>query len=576
MLDMLIRNGDVVDGTGAARRKANVGIKDGRIVAINGIDEEAAQVIDAAGKIVAPGFVDIHTHYDAQAFWDPTLSPSPLHGVTTVIGGNCGFTIAPLGPDSSTKNPADGEYLMRMLARVEGMPLEPLRDGVPWDWTTYGEFLDRMESTLSINAGFMVGHSALRRVVMGEESTKREATPEEMAELERLLRDGLEAGGLGFSSSWARTHNDADGAMVPSRYASRDELVALAGVCRDYEGTSLELIPCVGPFEDWALNLMADMSSAAGRQLNWNVMLVNSANYDDCVEKLHAGDVAREKGGKVVALTVPVNLGVRLCFASGFGLDALPEWETHMFGSKAEKIAMFKDPDRRRHLDELAQQPSPLRGLADWQSKVIYDTVSPENEQYRGRLVSEIAEEEGKSPWDALCDIVVADELQTSFGTPAAKESDEDWKARVDVIRDSRAVIGASDAGAHLDFLASFNYSTYLLGRGVREAGALGLEEAIQLMTDEQAQLYGISERGRLQEGWHADVIVFDEATVDSEEIRMNYDVPGGSGRLFAKAVGMDHVVCNGEEIVRNGEFTQARPGTVLRSGSHTYTPDIG
>ena len=575
MLDIQIRNGSVIDGSGQPRRQTNVGIKDGRLVSLSAEETEAAQVIDATGKVVAPGFVDVHTHFDAQAFWDPTLSPSPLHGVTSVIGGNCGFTIAPLGLAGEPKNAADGEYLMRMLSRVEGMPLEPLREGVPWDWTTYGEFLDRMENTLAINAGFMVGHSAIRRVVMGEEATQREATPEELNAQIALLRDGLEAGGLGFSSSWARTHNDAEGAMVPSRYANRDELVALSEVCRDYEGTSLELIPCVGPFEDWALELMADMSAAAQRQLNWNVMLVNEANQADCVEKLRAGDVAKAKGGKVVALTVPVNIGVRLCFASGFGLDALPEWEKHMFGTKDDKIALLSDPESRRQLDELAQQPGPLQGLANWPTKIIYDTVNPENEQYQGREVAEIAEAEGKSPWDALCDIVVRDELQTSFGTPATKESAADWKARVEVIRDSRAVIGASDAGAHLDFLASFNYTTYLLGRGVREAQALGLEEAIQLMTDEQAQLYGLRERGRLEEGWHADVIVFDEATVDSEEIRMNYDVPGGSGRLFAKAVGMEHVICNGQEIVRHGEFTQARPGTVLRSGQHTYTPAI-
>jgi len=575
MLDIQIRNGSVIDGTGTPRRQTHVGIKDGRIVSLDSHEVEAAQVIDASGKVVSPGFVDIHTHFDAQAFWDPTLSPSPLHGVTSVIGGNCGFTIAPLGLSADSKKASDGEYLMRMLSRVEGMPLEPLREGVPWDWTTYGEFLDRMEGTLSINAGFMVGHSAIRRIVMGEDSVKREATPEELEAQKALLRDGIEAGGLGFSSSWARTHNDADGAMVPSRYANRDELVALAEVCRDFEGTSLELIPCIGPFEDWALDLMADMSAAAGRQLNWNVMLVNHGNHDDCVEKLRAGDVAKTKGGKVIALTVPVNLGVRLCFASGFGLDALPDWEKYMFGTKETKMELLSDPEGRRHLDELSQQPSPLRGMADWPSKVIYDTVAPENEQYQGRRVSEIAEEEGKTPWDALCDIAVADELQTSFGTPAARESAEDWKARIDVIRDSRAVIGASDAGAHLDFLASFNYATYLLGRGVREAGALGLEEAIQLMTDEQAQLYGLRERGRLEVGWHADVIVFDEDTVDSEEIRMKYDVPGGSGRLFAKANGMEHVICNGQEIVRHGEFTDARPGSVLRAGKHTYTPDI-
>ena len=208
--------------------------------------------------MVAPGFIDVHTHYDAQVFWDGALTPSPLHGVTTRLAGNCGFTIAPLSDD-----PADGDYLMRMLARVEGMPLESLRDGVPWGWTSTAEYFGEIEGRLGINAGFMVGHSAIRRVVMGEESVTREAKPEELDAMQALLREGLDAGALGFSSSWARTHNDADGHMVPSRYASRDEIVDLCATLAQYEGTSLEFIPMVGPFEPWAVELMAAMSAAA-------------------------------------------------------------------------------------------------------------------------------------------------------------------------------------------------------------------------------------------------------------------------------------------------------------------------
>src|SRR6185312_2824182 len=247
MLDLLLTGGTVVDGTGSPRRRADVGVKDGRIVAIGTITDEAAQTVDATGKVITPGFIDVHTHFDAQVFWDSALTPSPLHGVTTVIGGNCGFTIAPLSAD-----PSDGEYLMRMLARVEGMPLESLRDGVPWSWTSTGEYLDAVEkSSLGVNAGFMVGHSAIRRVVMGIESTERESTPDELAAMRRLLHEGLDAGGFGFSSSWARTHNDADRRMVPSRYASRDEILALCAVTGEHEGTQLEFIPMVGPFDEW-------------------------------------------------------------------------------------------------------------------------------------------------------------------------------------------------------------------------------------------------------------------------------------------------------------------------------------
>lgn len=596
MFDLLIKNGDIVDGTGAKRQRADVGIKDGRIAQIlptsnsnsngtNGASNGIAdQTIDATGHIVSPGFIDVHTHYDAQAFWDTTLSPSPLHGVTTVISGNCGFTIAPL-----SDNPEDGEYLKRMLSRVEGMPLESLNIGVPWNWKSYGEYLDIIDNTLSINTGFMVGHSAIRRVVMGADATKRESTEEELAEMIALLREGIEAGGLGFSSTWSRTHNDAEGNMVPSRFANEQELIELCGVCGDYEGTSIEFLPNVGPFEDWTIELMSAMSAKAKRQLNWNIMFANAKNIDACYTKLEAGTHAAERGGKVVALTIPMNLGVRLCFANGFGLDALPGWEKYMFMPFDEKIQALKDPETRKILNDLAQSDdmkgNPLKAFAEWGTKIIYNTISPENEKYKGRIIQEIADEEGKSTWDTLCDIVVEDKLQTSFGTPNAKESNADWKARVELWRDGRAVIGASDAGAHLDFLASFNYTTYVLGNAVREAKALSVEEAIHLMTSVQANLYGIKERGELKEGYHADIVIFDENTVATEEVEMQYDLPSSdesnkSGRLFANAKGIKNVICNGAVITQDGEFSGAKksakkPGKVLRSGADTYTPNL-
>ncbi len=412
----------------------------------------------------------MHTHFDAQVFWDGALTPSPLHGVTTALAGNCGFTIAPL-----SKNPADGDYLMRMLARVEGMPLESLRSGVPWNWTSTAEYFDEIDGRLGINAAFMVGHSAIRRVVMGEECVGRPATPDEIAAMQALLRAGFEAGGLGFSSSWARTHNDAEGNMVPSRYATHDEIVALASVAGEFEGTSLEFIPQVGPaFDDWAVELMADMSAGAQRALNWNIMSVGAGNLDECYGKLAASDRARSKGGKVIALTIPMSFPVRLSFRSGFVLDAMPGWESVMLLPLDEKLAYFRDAGNRARLNELAQgDDNPLKGLAHWESMVIYDVVAPENEQFRGRQVGEIAEDQGRDSWDVLTDIAMADELNTSFGTVQRVETDDDWKARVEIWRDGRAVIGASDAGAHLDLLASFNYATVLLDQAVRERGLL-------------------------------------------------------------------------------------------------------
>ncbi|HLM18204.1 MAG TPA: amidohydrolase family protein, partial [Acidimicrobiia bacterium] len=468
MYDILIKGGELVDGTGSARRRADVAIQGDRVVAIgeldNGAGDDAAVTIDATGKVVAPGFVDVHTHYDAQVFWDGALTPSPLHGVTTAVAGNCGFTIAPLSDDAS-----DGEYLMRMLARVEGMPLESLRTGVPWNWKTTAEYFDEIEGRLGINAGFMVGHSAIRRVVMGEESTAREAKPEELDRMRALLRAGLEAGGMGFSSSWARTHNDAEGHMVPSRFASRDEIVDLCTTVREFEGTSLEFIPMVGPFEDWAVELMASMSAAAQRPLNWNVLGVNGKNMADVEQKLEAGTYAREHGARVVALTVPMSFPVYLSFRSGFILDAMPGWEDVMGLPLDEKLAFFEDDDALAKLDEQSRSDkNPMRMLANWSSLKIHDVVAPENEQYRGRIIGEIAQEEGRSAWEVLVAIARADELNTSFGTVPAPETDDDWKARIQVWRDSRALIGASDAGAHLDLLASFNYATEVLGKAVR------------------------------------------------------------------------------------------------------------
>lgn len=241
MLDVAITGGMVVDGTGAEPRRADVGIVNGKVAVIGELKDSSKQVIDATDLVVAPGFIDLHTHYDAQAFWDTTLSPSPMHGVTTVIGGNCGFTIAPLTPQ-------DGDYLMRMLARVEGMPLEALQQGVPWDWHTTAEYLDSLDGKLLPNAGFLVGHSALRRVVMHDDANQRAATPAEIELMVVLLRDGLRAGGLGFSSTWSPSHNDHTGSPVPSRHGTREELLALCAEVSQHDGTTLEFIPAVGSF----------------------------------------------------------------------------------------------------------------------------------------------------------------------------------------------------------------------------------------------------------------------------------------------------------------------------------------
>lgn len=572
MLDTLITGGLVVDGTGAAPFRADVGVRDGRVVSLGTESEPARRTIDADGRVVSPGFVDVHTHLDAQAFWDPSLGPSPLHGVTTAFAGNCGFSIAPLSAES-------GGYLMTMLARVEGMPLASLTAGVPWDWSSTAEYLERLDGTLSINTGFMVGHSAMRRLVMGEAANERTATGDEIEAMVRLLRDGLAAGGMGFSTTTSPTHTDAFGRPVPSRFADRQEMLALAAVCRDFEGTSLELLPRgatdSGGFDDDVAELMIEMSVIAGRPLNWNVISPTARNLDDVRAKLAVGDRAAARGGKVIGLTMPIDMRARFSFHAGFVIDGFDGWAPILARPIPERLAVLSDPARRAEMEAGAARTPSLAHLARWGSLVLVETFTPETARFAGRTVASIAEETGRSPFDALLDVACADGLRTTFRREVRVPSDADWQARLKVWRDPRALIGASDAGAHLDMLAAFQYSTGLLAEAVREQRLLPIEEAIHYLTGAPAHLYGLRDRGVLREGAHGDVVVLDPERVGSGPVGTRFDLPGGAGRLYADALGIDHVLVAGVEVATDGVDTGARPGRVLRSGVDTATPSL-
>jgi N-acyl-D-aspartate/D-glutamate deacylase len=569
MLDLLIRGGTILDGSGAPGRPGDVGIRGGRVVALGPVNEPARQAIDATGLAIAPGFIDIHTHYDAQAFWDGTLSPSSFHGVTTVIGGNCGFSIAPLAPEA-------GDYLMRMLARVEGMPLESLQTGVPWSWRSFGEYLGLLEGKLAVNAGFLVGHSAVRRVVMGERAVGHQATPEELARMVELLRQSVREGGLGFSTSLAATHNDGVGEPVPSRHASRDELIALARAIRDLPGTVLEAIPGTGLFGEKEKAIMADLSLAANRPLNWNVLAPNALAPQYTENQLSASDYAAARGAVVVALTPPAMPTVRINLASGFLFDAFPGWNELFRLPIPERKRRLQDPDFRRTLDEGAHSEGAglLRGLARWENMIVDQVARPENDVLRGRKIGEIAEGLGKQPFDCLLDLAISEDLLTSFMPTPIGDDDASWKLRAKVWRDPRAVVGASDAGAHLDMIDTFAFSTVLLGNA-RKRELVPVEEAVRLLTDVPAKLYGLKDRGRLCEGAHADIVVFDPAKVASGPVYMRHDLPGGAGRLYADAIGIEHVIVNGTEIVRGRKHTGALPGTILHSGRDTETVEV-
>ncbi|OBI66873.1 amidohydrolase family protein [Mycobacterium sp. E796] len=569
MLDLLIRDAEIVDGTGAPARHGDVGVSNGRIVAVGDVDEMATKTVDAQGQTLAPGFVDLHTHYDAQLFWDPTASPSVQHGVTTVFGGNCGFTLAPAAPDQH-------DYLTRMLARVEGMPLDALRAGLDWGWASFSDWLGRLEGHTAVNAGFLVGHSALRLAAMGADAVGGEATPEHIDKMVAVLHDALAAGALGLSTSQSPTHNDGAGQPVPSRSASRDELVTLAGALRDHPGTTLEaIIPgCLSGFTDDDIALLTDMSVAADRPLNWNLLGVSAANPAGHEKQLRAFDASARRGGRVVALTLPQAMKIRLSFLSGFVLDGLPGWRDTMHLPVPERLVALADPQVRRRLAEGAasKEAGMLRGLAQWDRLVIVETFAPANADATGRSVGAIAATRGGEPFDTLLDIVIADELRTGLSPPLTGDDAADWRARAEVWHHPGAVIGGSDAGAHLDMMCGAIYTTSLLGRGVREHQVVTLEEAVRLITDVPARFYGLTERGRIEPGWHADLVLFDPATVDHGPERTRYDLPAGAPRLVADAFGITSVLVGGVEVCRDGGATGALPGTVLRSGRDTET----
>jgi N-acyl-D-aspartate/D-glutamate deacylase len=569
MLDLRIDGGTLVDGTGAPGRRGSLGIRAGRIAALGEVTEPARRTIDAEGQVVAPGFVDIHTHYDAQVFWDPMLSPSTFHGVTSVVGGNCGFSIAPLTPEA-------GSYLMPMLARVEGMPLESLREGVPWSWRAFGEYLGRLEGRLAPNAGFLVGHCAVRRVVMGERAVGHEATAEELAAMVELLRESIRQGGLGFSTSIAATHNDGNGDPVPSRHASREELVALARAIRDLPGTCLEMIPGTGLWTEREMQLMTDMSLAANRPLNWNLLAPNSLNPGYAEHQLGASDYAAARGAVVVALTPPAPPTVRINLATGFVFDALPGWAELFKLGIEERKRRLRDPELRRELDRGANSEAAglLRGLARWELLIVDQVARPANEGLRGRKIGEIAKERGQAPFDCMLDLAISEDLETSFMPSVIGDDEASWEIRARTWRDPRAVVGASDAGAHLDMIDTFAFSTVLLGNA-RERELLPVEEAVRLLSDVPARLYGLRDRGRLAPGAFADAVVFDPEEVASGPIHFRSDLPGGASRLYAEALGVSHVLVNGVEIVREGKDTGARPGTILRSGRDTVSVEV-
>ncbi|HUW03424.1 MAG TPA: amidohydrolase family protein [Acidimicrobiales bacterium] len=569
MLDTKIVGGTIVDGTGTPGYTGDVGISDGRVVSIGEVTEDAAEIVDATGCIVAPGLIDPHTHYDAQLFWDPYASPSNIHGVTTVIGGNCGFTIAPL-------EPGDGDYLRRLMAKVEGMDLAALENGLDWDWESFADWIGRLDGNIGVNAGFLVGHCAIRRKVMGADAVGQEASDEQIEAMEQLLAASIEAGGLGFSTGRGN-HEDGNGDPVPSRWATDEEILRLCRVTGQHEGTTLEVIlnGCLDKFADDEIEFITAMSVEGRRPVNWNVLTVDSAAPDRHPRQLGAGDYAASKGGRVVALTMPTIVGMNMSFGTFCAFNLIPRWGEVLNLPLAERMEKLRDPAVREMMDTIShsEEAGVFRRLADWGGYRIGDTFSDENKSLERRYVHEIAEERGTGHFDTLVDIVLADDLRTVLWPSPTDNDDASWALRQEVWDHPHAMLGGSDAGAHLDRMCGAPYGTAFLRDTLRGRKLVSLERAVQMLTSEPAELFGLRDRGVLREGAHADVFVFDPDEVGCEPIYLRTDLPGAGKRLYSEPVGVTRVMVNGVTTVIDGQQVEgALPGTLIKPGRDTET----
>ena len=414
---------------------------------------------------------------------------------------------------------------------------------------------------------------------MGADAVGNEATPEQIEAMKAELATAIEAGGLGFSSTQAFTHSDGDGQPVPSRWASRDEVLELCAVVRDHEGTTLEVIVdgCLNGFSDDEIEWLTEMSLAGRRPINWNVLTVDSREPDKYQRQLEASKYAKEHGAEVVALTMPILVPMNMSLLTFCALNLMPGWGDVLGLPLEERIEKLRDPDVQKKLDADAHSDEAgiLRRLADWEEYYVGDTYAPANKAYKGRRVGDIADERGEDAFATLIDICIADELRTVLWPTPPENDDESWRMRAELWQSGGAMIGGSDAGAHLDRMLGSTYPSAFLGDMIRGRQLVSMEEAVRLMTDVPARLFGLRERGRITEGWHADLVLFDPETVDSEPVRKVSDLPGDTDRLFAGATGIRKVFVNGRPIVSDGEATGDLPGTVLRSGRDTETVEV-
>ena len=555
--DLIIRNGTVVDGTGADRIHADVAVTDGRIVEVGKVDGRAKETIDATDLIVAPGFVDPHTHYDAQICWDDVTSPSSWHGVTSVMMGNCGVGIAPCKPEAR-------EIAAWDLVNVEAIPFDVLNEGVTWDWETFPEYLDAADSRGSgLNLGFLAPLTPFRHYVMGEESMERAATEDEKGAIKGLIQEAMEAGAFGFTTTNTKQHVGYQGRPLACRLASEDELTAYCNVLRDMGRGTIEvaLTNEVSKIDESERALLDLLLTESQRPVTWLALLNRDDQPNACQDTLVEVADLIDRGAVPQSTCRPFIIQIDL--HKPFIFANMDCWNPVLNRTVDEQIAILSKSEFRSAFKEALKRP--LIFTSNWDVLTVLETTDPAMRKYEGRTVAAVAKERNVDPVDAFLDLAIEDKLQMQFNYELFN-SDE---SRIpELITDSRTMIGLSDGGAHVDALCDAGYCTYLLGTWVRDNEVLSLERAVQRITTEPAALFGIKERGRIAPGLAADFAIFDLSTIGSDKTgEMRHDLPGGGRRLVVPSRGVEYTIVNGETLFKAGVDSGARNGQILRSG---------
>lgn len=533
MYDLIIKHGKVVDGSGLPAFTADVAVRDGRIVKLGHVDGPARRTLDAAGKVVAPGFIDPHTHFDAQLLWDGYAKPALAHGVTTIVPGNCSLSLAPLKAEHRMR-------LVGMFNQIEEMPYKAFREGVEWNWETFEEYLARIRNGLAINVAPLVGHSVLRLWVMDQAATERTATDDEIAAMQSLLRQCLDAGALGLSTSFV----DMDETLqpVPSRYADQRELNGLAEVLGEY-GRMLQIVP---EFYDADLTIaridqLAELSLAHGIPTTFSPLFVNADNVDAVKRVMARVDEQFARGARVwpQVQTRPIDISFSLSVPSLLFIRMRGWYALLRFGSQDDIVSALKDPDQRPKLLEEAKQLDLL-----WPHLVLRQVQSDANQPLVGKTLGEIAEIRGVTAAEAMMDLSLEENLEAHFLAANMGHNDDDRVA--ELLNHPRVHIGASDGGAHILSFSTYGDTGYLFSRFVRERHAMSLEDAVKKLTSDTAAIWGIPERGLLRPGYVADITVFDEGAIDRGPEYFVADVPGDGSRYVRDSQGVDTVIVGG------------------------------